>query len=68
MAITFHVSPIHPTCPNFLFALRDLSTMNTDDIATLVQHTWQDNTSADFLAGLVQECGENSCQKTIQAL
>jgi hypothetical protein len=50
--ITFRVTPLSPICPDFLFTLRDLSTMLEQDIYELVHSVWHDEDSTEFLESI----------------
>jgi hypothetical protein len=52
-SITFHITPLDPPCPDFLFALKDFSIMLEQDIYEMVYTIWHDEASCIFLGSIV---------------
>jgi hypothetical protein len=66
--ITFCITLLSPVCPDFLFTLRDLSTMLEKDIYDLVYSVWNNRNTANFLTSIVNTSLEENNVKTAQNL
>jgi hypothetical protein len=67
-SITFRVTPFDPPCPDFLFAIQGLLTLNTDDIRIMVQTTWCDAITIHALDTIILETSETECHEATIAL
>lgn len=67
--IAFHVAPLEPACPNFLFSIKNFSTLdNGGGITILVRKTWSNITTKTFLNSLAEEVPPPAHKKCLQAL
>ena len=69
-AITFRVTKLNPTCPDFLFTIKGFHTLATDHILEMVNSIWQDNETGvfiDTIADLFTEETHIDAKTSIQA-
>ena len=53
--IAFQVAPLEPVCPDFLFNIQGLSTLEPGIIMATVKEAWNDETTNNFFQSLVEE-------------
>ena len=58
-AISFSVSTLNPSCPNYLFSIKGLTTMNDAEVRGTVSDVWQDLASLTFLHTITQTFPED---------
>lgn len=58
-AITFRVAPFAVICPTFLFAIKDLSTLDPKDVYPIVTNVWESQNTKQFTDALIREHPEN---------
>lgn len=57
-AISFSVSTLSPGCPNYLFSIKGLTTMDDEQVRKAVNEVWHDITSRAFLHSLCRNFPE----------
>ena len=58
--ITFRVLPIEPACPDFLFQIKDLTTLATQEVYQAIHEVWHDETTGAFLDTICNEIPDES--------
>ena len=51
-AISFSISTLNPPCPDYLFSLKGLTTMDNDEVSNTVRKVWTDLDSRSFLQSI----------------
>lgn len=68
VAITFSVSTLNPSCPDYLFTIKGLTTMLHTEVHNTVNEVWHDQTSLTFLDSLCRNFPENFQTQAINTL
>ena len=58
-AISFSVSTLNLSCPNYLFSIKGLTTINDAEVRGIVSDVWQDLASLTFLHTIMQTFPED---------
>jgi hypothetical protein len=66
-SITFCVTPLNLICPDFLFAIKDLFTMDKE-VRTLVQNVWHNAETKTFALSLIESTPDDKREKTAKAI
>ncbi|KAH9962194.1 hypothetical protein BC827DRAFT_1155035 [Russula dissimulans] len=66
-SITFYVTLLNLICPDFLFAIKDLFTMD-EEVRTLVQNVWHDAETETFALSLIESTPDDKKEKTAKAI
>jgi hypothetical protein len=68
-SVTFRVTPLTPTHPDFLFAIMGFTTLNLEDATTMVKKVWKDGKTQDLLQKLTvpMDVGQNTPQPNLRA-
>ena len=64
-AITFRVAPFEFTCPSFLFAIKELSTLQPKDVYPIVKSVWESEATRVFVETLINDTPDDEKEKTI---
>jgi hypothetical protein len=65
-AVTFRVLPLSPACPDFLFGIRDFTTLSETKVYEVVYNTWHDDTSNAFISSITDSV-PNADRSAIEA-
>ncbi|KAI9437782.1 hypothetical protein F5148DRAFT_1154346 [Russula earlei] len=68
LTISFCVTPLLPTCPQYLFSIRNLTMLNTTEVYNTIRPVWQDETLVEFLSSILQNTPESARDRTTEAL
>ncbi|KAN0127802.1 hypothetical protein V8E53_011839 [Lactarius tabidus] len=63
-AITFRVALLAMTCPDFLFAIKHLSTIRVKDVFPIVMGVWNSDKTRNFVTALINSTPEHKRAKT----
>lgn len=66
--ITFRVMPLEPTCPNYLFTIKDLTTKTTREVYEAVHEVWHDKATSAALDAICNNIQEDQRNQAAQAL
>ena len=68
-SVTFRVTPLTPTHPDFLFAIMGFTTLNLADATVMVKKVWKDEKTQDLLQKLTipMDVGQNTPQPNLRA-
>lgn len=58
-AISFSVSTLNPNCPDYLFSIKGLTTMDKDEVRNAINEVWRDPASLVFLREISQSFPAN---------
>jgi len=58
-AITFSTSTINPSCPEYLFSIKGLTTIDNNRVHDMVKEVWHNQTSISFLQQICESLPEN---------
>ena len=52
---TFHVAPLEPACPDFLFTIKGFATLKNSMVKKTITSAWNDETTMDFIQEITRE-------------
>ena len=58
-AISFSVSTLNPSSPDYLYSIKGLTTMDDNEVRNTVNDVWRDSTSHTFLKSIYQNLPES---------
>ena len=64
-AITFQVAPFEFTCPSFLFAIKELSTLQPKDVYPIVKTILESEATRVFVETLINDTPDDEKEKTV---
>lgn len=67
-AITFRIVPIDPPCPDYLFTIRGLATIDEKRIFDMVNQIWNDADTITYIAGVVNKSPNGSRDQVQETL
>lgn len=66
--VTFRVKPTDMLCPTFMFAIRDLRTLDADLVRNTIRSLWNDQTTSQFFLSAVQNLDEDARTEILSSI
>ena len=66
--ITLHAFPFEPACPDYLFSIKGITTLETDVVHATVHQVWHDKEAQMFMAIIVNQVLELNQVQALQTL
>jgi hypothetical protein len=67
-SITFSTSTLNPGCPQYMFSIKGLTTMDNAEVSNTINEVWHDQTSLIFLQQICQSFSEDTKEQAIHTL
>jgi len=66
--ISFHVAPLEPTCPDYLFTIKGLTTLTMEQLEKTIEEVWHDEATFTFLKTICEQVPVETQKQAEQTL